>query len=443
MKKIWLSALFAIFALAPSLPAMAGTLADTDLPGGDYRNFSLISPVPSFCENVCAQDSRCKAWTFSWPGKRGKRAKCFLKEKVVKKAHDTCCISGVKGGVALPGESRPEGKPQEPEKAPTPPADSAKPGKPKPEVEKHPLPPVKTPKDGQPRQEQPPAQPQPQEQPPAQPQPQPQPPAQPRQQAEEPQDAPPATEQQDEKRAFCTTYAEQAVRASEENRRKRCGYRGGRWNATYGGYFNWCMKNSEQAAKNNTQTRARLLRQCALRPPVTLPPAQQPPARPYAAPGNLESCRRYADVLSAMARSALRNRCGFFGPEWTTDAGRIFEWCRRTPLMERRAIVRRHRAALMRCTSGFQAAPPPVDAYRPPRPAQGRYLYKWSKLRGPGPAWSTPWRPSRSGKCPLVRNCDCGGGSTCRMYSRGEAALMWPNGCYAQPIVILCNIRRR
>ncbi len=431
MKKIWPSALFATLAMTAALPAMAGNLADTDLPGGDYRNFSLISPVPSFCENVCAQDSRCKAWTFSWPGKRGKRAKCFLKDKVVRKTHDTCCISGVKGGVALPGEGGPQDKPQEPEKprTQTPPA-APEPDKPKPEVEKHPLPPVKTPAEEQPRQEQPPAQPQPE----------PQPRPQPQQQAQEPRDGQPAAD--DEKRAFCTTYAEKAVRASEENRRKKCGYRGGRWNATYRGYFNWCMRNSEQAAENNTQTRARLLRECALRPPVSPPPAQQPPARPFAAPGNLESCSRYASVLSAMARSALRNRCGFFGPEWTTDEGRIFEWCRRTPLMERRAIVRRHRAALMRCTSGFQAAPPPVDTYRP-RPAQGRYLYKWTKLRGPGPAWSTPWRPSRSGQCPLVRNCECGGGSTCRMYSRGEAALMWPNGCYSQPIVILCNIRRR
>ncbi len=408
--------------LPPPLAANAGNLPDTDLPGGDYRNFSLISPVPSFCEKVCDKDTRCRAWTFSWPGKRGKRAKCFLKEKVTKKTKDTCCISGVKGGFSWPGgKTRP---PEEKTAGPaaeekTPPAKTPGEEKEKPEVVKKPLPPVA----GSGRETAQAHEPQ----------------------REEPGNRADAAASRAEtasaggrdaaRRAACLAYAEEAMRAKRLNAELGCGYSGGRWNASRKGYFNWCMKNSPEAARANTKIRARLIARCQGR-------AQDAPT----AEADLESCARFARLASALARRALRNNCGFFGPWWTTDEDRIFNWCRTVPVARRRAALAARRAALLRCEAGMppRRVPPGEDGgYAPPPPPPAVYRYKWTKLRGPGPAWSTPWRVSRSGKCPLFTNCACGGGGSCRMYNPGEATLWWPNGCRARPWVILCQTRGR
>ena len=475
-----------------SAPAWAGNMADTDLPGGDYRNFSLISPVPSFCANVCARDSRCKAWTFSWPGKRGKRAKCFLKDKLTKKSSDTCCISGVKSGFSLPGaaraeekpakekpaEERPaEEKPKEPGKeapARTPPAgqpdkrpgaktqtpaETQKPesGKRPDDVDKKTLPPVKAEPDkpgAQTPERQEPQEPRkPQETPGGETPPPagtpaddqaPELPA--KDTSQPPEDTnPPRPRIDPQKAAACADYARKARAASALNRELGCGYGGARWNASYNGYYNWCLKNPASAAQANTAARTRLIRQCRNQPPEM---------RGARAGGDLESCARFSRLASALARRALRARCGFFGPWWTTDEAKIFRWCRNATVAQRRSALATRRAAVLRCESENSVTPPrrPRDGvldtgrprYRQP-PASGA-LYKWTKLRGPGGPrgpWSTPWRPTRSGQCALTRGCDCGGGSTCGMYSPGEASLYWPNGCASQPWVILCQVRRR
>ncbi len=484
-----------------SAPAWAGNMADTDLPGGDYRNFSLISPVPSFCANVCARDSRCKAWTFSWPGKRGKRAKCFLKDKLTKKSSDTCCISGVKSGFSLPGAARAgekpakekpkEEKPKEPGKeapARTPPAgqpdekpgaktqtpaETQKPdsGKRSDGVDKKPLPPVKAEPDKPEAQT-------PERQEPDKPEaqtPERQEPQEPRKPQETPggETPPPAGTPADDqapeppvrdtsqppedttlprpridpqKAAACADYARKARAASALNRELGCGYGGARWNASYNGYYNWCLKNPPSAAQANTAARTRLIRQCRNQPPEM---------RGARAGGDLESCARFSRLASALARRALRARCGFFGPWWTTDEAKIFRWCRNATVAQRRSALATRRAAVLRCENENSAMPPPrrprdgvLDTGRPRyrRPPASGALYKWTKLRGPGGPrgpWSTPWRPTRSGQCALTRGCDCGGGSTCGMYRPGEATLYWPNGCASQPWVILCQVRRR
>ncbi len=389
-------------------PALAAGIPDTDLQGGDYRSFELISPVPSFCENVCKKDSRCKAWTFSWPGKRAKRAKCFLKENVGEKRKDTCCVSGVKERIVWPG-----GK-EEP--------DNAEGAAPSP-------PPATTDI--------------PTRQPPAETM------QEPAQQAETPSDRLDVTEdtlpaedirQQErlraERIAFCNEYADRAAAANRQNRKLRCGYAGGRWGHSRTVYFNWCMRNSPEKARANTAARERLIRQCRTRPPEERMPAR----------ADLESCREYASIAVQQARRAREAGCGYRGPRWTLNHDRHFRWCRTATVTERRGELAVRRAALKRCERATLPDRWPNDALlgeRFRRPQTGRFVYRWKKVRGPGRRWSTPWQPSRSGKCPMVNNCDCGGGSTCGVYRPGEAVLYWPDGCDGPAWVVLCQVRRR
>ena len=429
--------LFALMA-GLALPATAGQrLTDTDLPGGDYREFSLISPLPDFCEKVCAKDSRCKAWTFAWPGKRGKRAKCILKESVPTPKKDTCCISGIKGGAGTPpaqtaeappagnggnadGDGRDTGQTASDETAT--PAPSPQPVPEDNAADSVPEPPAQDSDAEQDRQVA---------------------------EATPPAAEPDMTEAERlalaEKRRFCESYAEAAMRANALNRQLGCGYTGGRWGASYRGYFNWCMRNPRERAEANTRARERLIAQCRAAPSLTTPGPEPVDDDPFGGPpvpetADLESCTLYARISQRQAERARRLRCGFFGPEWKTSFGAHFAQCRQMTVPERRRQIRARRAALKRCEGGL---PAPVE--RPVR-ERGRvmgnapFLYQWVQVRGPG-RWRSGWRPSVSGKCPLVNDCACGP-DTCGVYPPGATALMWPRGCAARPVVIQCRVRR-
>ena len=405
--------------LFPSLSggALAAGMPDTDLQGGDYRSFELISPVPSFCENVCKKDSRCRAWTFSWPGKRAKRAKCFLKESVGEKRKDTCCVSGVKDRAVWPGGKENAGDAGGTETSPPATTEDGGSGTAPPATDT----PAEAPED-----------------------------APVRRAGEPPSDGLDTTDEtlpveddarqrermQAEKTAFCNEYADRAVAANRQNRELRCGYTGGRWGHSRTVYFNWCMKNPPEKARANTAARESLIRRCR-----NAPPRERMPAR-----ADLESCREYASISVQQARRARESGCGYRGPRWTLNYDRHFRWCRTATVTERRGELAVRRAALKRCERAALPDRWPNDAVlgeRFRKPRGGRFVYRWKKLRGPGRRWSTPWQPSRSGKCPMVTNCDCGGDNTCGMYRPGEAVLYWPDGCGGPAWVVLCQVRRR
>ena len=77
-------------------PAQAAQEWGVDRPGGDYKNFNLATDQPSLCENQCASEAQCKAWTFVRPGVQGPSARCWLKNAVPAAKSNTCCVSGVK-----------------------------------------------------------------------------------------------------------------------------------------------------------------------------------------------------------------------------------------------------------------------------------------------------------------------------------------------------------
>lgn len=75
----------------------AGAIAaefGTDRPGLDYRNFDLSRPDHGLCEQACAADRKCRAWTYVRPGIRGTSAHCRLKFAVPKASRSGCCVSG-------------------------------------------------------------------------------------------------------------------------------------------------------------------------------------------------------------------------------------------------------------------------------------------------------------------------------------------------------------
>ncbi len=66
--------------------------------GGDYRHYDLPSNNPNQCRDDCANDSRCKSFTYLRPSYWGPNAHCFLKDSVPAATEESCCISGVKAG---------------------------------------------------------------------------------------------------------------------------------------------------------------------------------------------------------------------------------------------------------------------------------------------------------------------------------------------------------
>jgi PAN domain len=74
-----------------------------DRPGGSYYRFTVRSGDPAACAARCERDARCRAWSFSYPRTKKKRASCWLKKRLPARVRNDCCISGVRGaGVVEP-----------------------------------------------------------------------------------------------------------------------------------------------------------------------------------------------------------------------------------------------------------------------------------------------------------------------------------------------------
>ncbi|MBV8792240.1 MAG: PAN domain-containing protein [Pseudolabrys sp.] len=74
-----------------------------DRPGGDSTNFQVRTGDPAACAARCERESRCRAWSFSYPGPNRPDPVCWLKNQVTPRKEDNCCVSGVRGaGVVEP-----------------------------------------------------------------------------------------------------------------------------------------------------------------------------------------------------------------------------------------------------------------------------------------------------------------------------------------------------
>jgi len=66
-----------------------------DRPGTDYKNFPFDGG-PEGCQQTCAEDPNCKAFTWVRPGVQGPQARCWLKSGVSSAVANVDCVSGVK-----------------------------------------------------------------------------------------------------------------------------------------------------------------------------------------------------------------------------------------------------------------------------------------------------------------------------------------------------------
>jgi hypothetical protein len=65
------------------------------LPGA-YRSFVAPPSGAAGCRRACAQDDRCRAYTFARAGTWGPKARCILRSDAGVPARGPCCISEVK-----------------------------------------------------------------------------------------------------------------------------------------------------------------------------------------------------------------------------------------------------------------------------------------------------------------------------------------------------------
>ena len=78
-------------------PAGAPIEWGIDRRGGDYSDFDLPEADPVLCQNACAKDPQCKAWTYVKPDTlQGPLPRCWLKNTVPPPIQHDCCVSGVK-----------------------------------------------------------------------------------------------------------------------------------------------------------------------------------------------------------------------------------------------------------------------------------------------------------------------------------------------------------
>jgi len=89
---------------APPPPTVSrGMEHNVDRMGQDYQNFDLPKPDPRICQEKCAADPKCKAWTYVKPNTtQGPRPRCWLKHSVPPPRESDCCVSGVKAAPSPP-----------------------------------------------------------------------------------------------------------------------------------------------------------------------------------------------------------------------------------------------------------------------------------------------------------------------------------------------------
>ena len=68
-----------------------------DRPMGDYADFVPRTPDPTLCEDTCANDSRCVAWSYVRPHSvKGANVDCYLKNTMPGKQEVVHAVSGIK-----------------------------------------------------------------------------------------------------------------------------------------------------------------------------------------------------------------------------------------------------------------------------------------------------------------------------------------------------------
>lgn len=101
-----------------SAPPTFTTEHGLNLPGQDYKRFA-VDGGPQQCENACASEAQCKAFTWVRPGVQGPKAMCWLKSGVPGAMLNPDTVSGYSGmRPQVQGQQPPSGGAQVPEPGP-------------------------------------------------------------------------------------------------------------------------------------------------------------------------------------------------------------------------------------------------------------------------------------------------------------------------------------
>jgi len=93
-----------LFCLSFAIPGRAGgqeirqqgwVEPEVDRPGSDFKILWLRGGAEA-CQEACAQNPRCKSYTYVREGVPGRSEGCWLKDDVPPAVEDGCCVSGVK-----------------------------------------------------------------------------------------------------------------------------------------------------------------------------------------------------------------------------------------------------------------------------------------------------------------------------------------------------------
>ena len=79
--------------VAPGARVAPAVELDTNRYGQDFTGLDAGSWQE--CQQACANEARCRAWTWVKPGIQGPGGKCWLKDGVPASSPDTCCVSQV------------------------------------------------------------------------------------------------------------------------------------------------------------------------------------------------------------------------------------------------------------------------------------------------------------------------------------------------------------
>jgi PAN domain len=95
------SLLSVFFLLPPVVRGAESTMSpmewDLDYKEADYKNFDLPTSDPTLCEDACAKDPKCMAWTYIKPNTvQGPRARCWLKHSIPEKQPNPNTVTGKK-----------------------------------------------------------------------------------------------------------------------------------------------------------------------------------------------------------------------------------------------------------------------------------------------------------------------------------------------------------
>ncbi len=135
---------------------------------------------------------------------------------------------------------------------------------------------------------------------------------------------------------ICDRYARTAMAQTREARANDCGFdKAPRWQASYEGYYDWCLNAREADRKRENKARETALAACVARG-----------GGPY-----VKACDDYATAAVRQFQRAQKNACGFTGPLWRKDFAYHYQQCLRMDAWERKTKRQARRKAIQRCVA--------------------------------------------------------------------------------------------